>query len=458
MRKPFWQLFSGKRKPIAKKQHCFKPRLEALEDRRCPAQLTNVWAPPPNYTDLLFSDYNDWSMGYVPTQSDPAIFDGKVSSLNCDLTMNATVDQLVFQNGYAGTLTIDRSGPGGGYDLSVLSGANLTNLDPATNTNATSNLAFADATSRLDLSGNNTFANFNFAGQNGEVRLLSGTLNVQSNRASTTTANFQIIGTLNLQNTATGNFTQGAWLNIAPGGVMNVSSSQIVMLNDQGTGGIIENWGTVNFTGVANTTTTIQMAFLTHGTVNLNGGGGISGTLAFTSAQTIDNGGFVMDSGNLNLSGSITLSQTTTAGYLQTGGTLSVTDNAQAWISSRNTAGVINGGVVQFTSGTGFGKLDLLGNWNWNGGTYTVRINGAQGYTRQNPNSDSIFVGFGNLAIAAGPTGPTLNILVQGALAQQQNWLILFTTGTINRTFPNVSIQNPGQQLRTNNSGLWLSS
>jgi hypothetical protein len=456
MLKPFWHWLRGHRErtSLLKKPPHFKPWMDALEERYCPAHGTQfMWDPPTNYTDLNFSDKYDWFGQQVPGPFDTAVFDGHAtptSNLMCFVDTSQTIGGLVFMDGYSSTLEI-----GAGNTLSA-AGSDLTNLDPVTNTNTPANMAFDQNTSTLSLreGSNNNWVNFNLVGQNGQVQLAAGgTLNLQFNRTSRTNASFVIGGTFNV---APGNalapaqFRNNAGITISAGGVMNLSQRGQV-LNDVGDGGIITNSGTVGITAAQGTTITVSMRFLTHGTVNVGGGG----IVAFDSGQFLPNGGgFLMDNGTLNLSQGVTLSQDST-GYVQTGGTLSVMDKTLCHLSSQspNNPGLINGGVVQFTSGTGYGTLELDGDWNWNGGTLTVRINGPQGQSGQIANSDQIIVA-GDLTIAA--TGPTLNVLVQGQLAQGQTWNII--KSPVNRIFPNYALQNPLQKLDAVNDYLVLIS
>lgn len=248
--------------------------------------------------------------------------------------------------------------------------------------------------------------------------------------------------TLNLQGSGMATFDAGAWLTIAPNATMTITDTHSLKLYDNlASGGILENWGTIIYWGQAGAATDISMAFLNHGQVFLSGSGANSHALRFSSNATIDGGGVVMDGGAINLSNGAWL-DVVHRNYVQSGGTLTVTDNVPATLGASGAAGgvEINGGVVQMTSPMGFGRLKVNSPLAFNGGTYICRINGQQGGTT---NSDSIVASA--YAVTIG-NNATLQINIQGPLAAGQVWTILYAT-TINQTFQNVNVQNPQQRI-----------
>jgi hypothetical protein len=408
--------------------------LEALEDRMCPAQMAApVWNPP-NANNLLFSNPGNWVGNAVPGTNDTAVFAGNVNQNSCILDLNRTVQGLTFQNGYSGSLVIGNPNTGQAFALTVTGGSDLTNFNQQNQTYVTANLDFIALGSRLYLSGTNNFRNFDCFGLEGQVQLQSGSLNIQTpfGGTATTTADFLIGGTISFQNATSFQFDNGAGLTIAQGGVASSNGmSNTILDDDGGFGGIFENWGTINCTAGAGVGTTISMALLNHGTMNLSGNNG--GFLRFASTNAVpgDNFGFVMDQGIINASQRLRLALGA-SGYHQTGGTLSVTDNTTLFLDTGRVGTTIDGGVIQFTSGTGYGSISFNGTVTWNGGTLNMRVDGSNGANRD-------FIGGGQFNIAAGANGPTLNVTVQGQRQQGQIWGLITGTGISNR-FPHENL------------------
>ena len=124
-------------------------------------------------------------------------------------------------------------------------------------------------------------------------------------------------------------------------------------------------------------------------------------------------------------------------------------DNTGGAITSLQWGSTIDGGVVQFSSGTGFGALSLWGTVNWNGGTLNMRVDGRLGQTQQNPNSDRIYGDQFNSA--QGATGPTLNVTSQTSPPiQNRRWTLISAQNAISNRFPRENIVGLGAEIVNN--------
>jgi hypothetical protein len=156
------------------------------------------------------------------------------------------------------------------------------------------------------------------------------------------------------------------------------------VLSDNGDGGIIENWGTFAYLGAANNNQTeVDMAFLNHGTVTLDGGPNAlsADKIYFNAANTgVLNGySFKQDGGSTQMKNFVTL--TTKAGYYQTGGHLQTLDTTSCKLQGGigAVAAELDGGDVQLNTngaarGAGFGRLIGSGNIVWNGATWLCML------------------------------------------------------------------------------------
>jgi hypothetical protein len=395
----------------------------------------------------LWSNGQNWSLGAVPGVNDSATFDGGQQPIGQGNNKPVTVDvttvcnDVTFQNNYTATMTVNA-----GVTLETKNGFNLSNQ----NLGGAATVDFKSTTSKLlaDASGA-TLKNFNFIDQRGTFTISTGSLTVSPQAASSSTADFVIGGSFSLNTSVTVTFKGGAGITIAVGGSMIIVPANATVLSDNLDGGIIENWGTFNYTGIPGNTTEVDMAFLNHNQATL-----IAGAIKFLhNSNATQAYAIMMDNGTLSLESGIAV--TAYYGYLQTGGTLTVPDSADLFLQKTllglggradiNGGNITLGGAPPFT----FGTLTVGGNLNFNGGEYDAKIDGAPAQGASS--SDEIHV-MGNLTIA-GNSKLKVTVNGGGAVNQGQTWDIMDWTGTItgdfaaaNKSFPpHVSGPDPNQ-------------
>lgn len=164
-------------------------------------------------------------------------------------------------------------------------------------------------------------------------------------------------------------------------GSMNIQAMNNKVLDDNGDGGIIENSGSVTYTGVAGTRTEVHMAFLNHGSATFT-----TGEFLFTqfSADT-DNFAVKMDNGSFSLGNSMFI--VLTQGLEETGGTLSTTDGTTCEIMINGAANqkiLVTGGKVALNlpNANNVGALTITGgDLDFNGGEYDAKIDGQNNQT-----------------------------------------------------------------------------
>jgi hypothetical protein len=99
--------------PRPKRSATFKPRLEGLEERWCPANTdTLVWNPAAGSQDAAqaanWFDLTTKTQGTLaPTATNPIILDGNTANKPIEFTANGSAASLTVQNGYNNTLIID---------------------------------------------------------------------------------------------------------------------------------------------------------------------------------------------------------------------------------------------------------------------------------------------------------------------------------------------------------------
>jgi hypothetical protein len=334
------------------------------------------------------------------------VFDGNTANKPVEINIvTAVPDTVLLENGYNAQMTLDAG--------VVLETANGFTFNPGT----TAKIDFVATTSKLQADhGNSSFANFQFTDQRGTVLISSGTLTVGNTAVSDTYSNFLIGGILTVNNSAVATFHKGAGITIASGGSMTVAATDGTVLSDNGDGGIIENWGTFNYTGTATSTTIADMAFLNHGQATFDTG---TFMLHHTSAAT-NNADYEMAFGMTTLKNGVYLS--TPDGYYQIGGVLSVADTIKATLAVvGNGKAEIDGGSVQLGTATTFGSLWVNGDLTFNGGEFDAKISGAAGGPGKadeiEVNSKLTILGASKLVVTA-----------IGPVAAGQTWTIFDTT------------------------------
>jgi hypothetical protein len=408
-----------KRAPLSSKH--FRPRLEALEDR---------WLPNADWwTGAVSTDWNigrNWSLGIKPGQGDDVTFDGSINpmgqSFDTAVTLSTTtkVNSVTIQNGYRSPITIN------GCTLESAQGFNFDNAS------TTVKITFATTASELLAdSGQSTFKNFQFTGQQGLVSTQGthGVLNLTGQFASDTWAKFLIGGNLSVANTAVVTFHRGAGIVVADFGGMTIGTVNNTVLSDNGEGGIIENWGAVSYTGGANIVTEVDMAFLNHNAFSFSAApGGNGGELNFTHASAAtDNNVVKMDSGSFKLFQNITLD--VRGGYYQTGGTFTAFDSN---MNLGNSTAEIDGGNVNLGDANTCARLWInSGNLTFNGGEYDPKIQDTNFVGRNL--ADSVVVMAGNINIMGNSKLHVTIIGGNGMLGE--TWQILYGDSSINGDF-----------------------
>jgi hypothetical protein len=417
------------RKSSPRKQNYFRPRLEALEERWCPA--TDTWKAT---VSNLWSNPANWSLNRIPLITDQALFDGGNVPIGQANNKPVTVDQnvnpgsMTFTNQYTATMTIN---PG-----VLLDTANGFVLD-AQNPQATATISFGTNSKLQADAGGSAVYNFQFTGARATVYIKSGaTLTAAGNLNSDTNSDFLIAGSLTLANSAVDTFHRGAGITVSSGGSMAIQAMPNVVLSDNNEGGIIENWGSFGYVGLllGNNTTTVAMAFLNHSTATLD-----KGTIAFDEVSTATNGYAVkMDGGSLVLNHAVDVKLL--SGYYQTGGTLTSLDAATMDLFGGQRIVELDGGIVNMVIPGQANMPTTLnitgGDLNFNGAEYDARINGAGGGAGQ---ADEINVS-GNINIA-GNSKLVVTALNRNPPVRNQVWDLLSSgnkkiTGTFATTFP----------------------
>jgi hypothetical protein len=265
----------------------------------------------------------DWSLGHAPlaANGEDAVFDKNKSNAGCTVgSVGAPLD-IVFQNGYTGTLSISAD--------STLQVQNEALLEDGAGNKV--NIDFASG-AKLKINGGDSGTskirdpNFTTAGS---VEIAGGTTQFIGSDGGTTTAAFMVDSgaTLQFSNTAP---TGGSGAITFKGGA-GISNSGTVLVDDNNTTVATcaaadspnttfsnNSGGTISFTSaVATNHSDFGYSLLNNGTVNITKGG-----LSFSGDSTSAGGYDIkMAGGTLNLDqgGGLLFS---THGYLQTGGSL----------------------------------------------------------------------------------------------------------------------------------------
>jgi hypothetical protein len=407
------------RKPSPRKQNYFRPRLEALEERWCPA--TDTWRAT---VSNLWSNPGNWSLNRIPLLTDQALFDGGNVPIGQANNKPVTVDQnvnpgsMTFTNQYTATMTINAG--------VLLDTANGFVLNPQ-NPQATATINFGTNSKLQADAGGSAVYNFQFTGARATLYIKSGaTLTSAGNLNSDTNSDFLIAGSLTLANSAVDTFHGGAGITVSFGASMAIQAMNNQVLSDNNQGGIIENWGSFGYIGQVNSFTGVDMAFLNHSTATLD-----KGTIEFQQSSAATNGYAVkMDAGSLALNDAVNVQLFN--GYYQTGGTLS-SDAATMNLVGQQTKIEIDGGIVKMVVpgiANAFSALSINGgDLNFNGGEYDAKINGAGGQ------QDQIKVA-GNINIAGNSTLQVTAINRVPVVAGQR-WPIMTWTGQLNGDFLN---------------------
>ena len=441
----------------------FRPRVRACEDRMLLSGIRPFVGPiqyPPAHNqpmpegpygqgadDLwlgtgtnptLWSEGDNWQLNRPPGSVDKALFDGLGHDNPCEVDAKAVfpVAGIGLVNGYAAQITIDAN--------VVAETTGGLNSDSTSKTN----IDFKSSGSALNLEGGeSTLYTFTFSDQGGTVVLWArASLTLNNTGASSTTATFQIAGELYADNTATVAFQGQAGIEVEEGGTMYVDTTPNVgqPLTSTGTG-IITNYGTFNFAGLPDYTTTINMAFLNYGEANFN-----EGSLFLTQTSNTTGGrSYKMVGGSTNLGRGVAVF--TTSGYYQTGGKLAVTDSSPAVIDVKGAAGELDGGNVVMGPSDAFGSLTFLrGDLIIGGAQVDAKIDGPGGIGGE----DRLLAG-GAVTIRSGSLVVTA---INGAVAANQSWLII-GGGAVgagdfplaNKTFPALGMSSRWNPLDPDN-------
>ena len=367
----------------------FRPRLEVLEDRRCPS---TIWSPQLN--GGVYSTDGNNAANYtngLPSATNPLILDGSQVGHNQAITFSAPldIDSLTVENNYNNTLTIK-------------SGATLTtDTNDTVNTGCTLTLVSADSKG-IELGSGNNFT-------------------VQS----------------------------GATLKLAdPSGATSGGTYLSAFANDAGE--VLKNSGTVSWTGIAVASgnsaikDTINAAVYNAGTFNADGGTkgnntDVGGELDVTSwDSTTNSDGFDMVSGSVNLTNGATLD--VGYNYYQAGGSLTSDSSAVTLYTgipgSRAGDIAIDGGSVTVDT-----VANTVGTFYFS--SSTVEINGqinVSGLTTGGNSTQSDRLSCGRAAVTleahsylnVGTTG-------SGSLGKSNNWTVM-TYGSYKNSWGGINV------------------
>jgi hypothetical protein len=213
----------------------FRPSLESLDSRIVPAVL-NTWVGSPQSNSWNLA--TNWKLQHVPTQAEEAVFDGAVSSRNCAATGLTPAGTLVFQNGYAGSLSITNG------TIQLSDGMDLRNGG------STAYISFSSGTLEAD-GGVSILDDFEFTGSSAFVDIYHGaaleSVNTQpcDSYAQFTIGNYNTAnsGSFHLGGSGTLFFHNRMGITIASGGSMTINNQGTTRLDDFNQGGWIANYG-----------------------------------------------------------------------------------------------------------------------------------------------------------------------------------------------------------------------
>ncbi len=330
----------------------------------------NIWKPAG--VNNLASNPNNWTGGVVPNGK-PAVFDGEANATNQAIQWDKNISptSITLQNGYTAQMTINAG-------MEVTDTGSI--IEDA---KSTLNVNFAANTSILAVqSGASKLTNFNFSGQGGFGIEDAASMNIGGNYSMMSTTEFDLVygGTLAI---ATGKPLQldgSASIIVSPASTLKLDGSgdgATLITADYRDGGLLNNMGTVVYTGAPGATTTIQIPVSNSGKFVVNGGGvgnkqpeaqlNIKGLNGLTRNTSFD-----MTGGSLELEGHVVLYLNDN--YSQEGGKLTTDDQLVNELNV-GSKGTIYGGSIVLGQGAGYGWLTIRGNLVM-GGEYDAKING----------------------------------------------------------------------------------
>jgi hypothetical protein len=228
-----------------------------------------------------------------------------------------------------------------------------------------------------------------------------------------------------------------AGITVASGGTMTVTGNNKTHFDNNQDDGIIENWGTFQYSGTAGNTDGFDMPLLNHGSATFSGG-----EIDFNrGAPATDGYGVKMDQGSITLDSQVTLNAGQ-EGYEQTGGSFTARDQGSKL--RVNTIAEFDGGTLSFGTSTAFGKLTVTGgNVNLNGVTVKAKIAGGGG------SQDELVVGTNGKLTIEGQS--SLTVTAVGAVVTGKTWdIITVIDGTTFTDFPGGKTLPGGVSLNLN--------
>jgi len=425
----------------------FRPRVEGLEERWCPAVTYFQWkaAASGNWSvnanwNQSFDDVNWIPASRFPNISgvngDIAQFDGTGTG-QCTVDRNISIQQLKITDGGNGNDQIVL-GNSGGQNPTYFSLQGLLNW-----TADGVQINFSGGNTLLSNGGN--IRSFKFTGAKGTFNIVSsgpGSSGTVWNTTANSTTNSKILvsgQTFDLQGTGKITSTYGADdVEVDPGGTLKFDQGNNVTVADlfdnggDGAGYIVTTYdsttgqGGVVTTGATTFNVTNNMPILNAGSVTVD-----TGKLTFNNSVPGNTSGVSYYQPSTNVQASTTILHNgqlgATKGFKQDGGKFNVGTGGARLQAGASVLADFEGGSINFPTGTDYETLTITqGILKIISTTVNMKLNGQNATAG---NNDAIVCTAGSITIGS---SSVLNITVNNALKSGLRWTMLITTLGIN--------------------------
>jgi hypothetical protein len=332
----------------------------------------NAWL---NAAGGNWSAASNWSKGTVPSATDTVLI-AQNGTYAVTVDVAATIQRLTV-GGASGTQTL------------LLNGQTLT-VNGTLDVGATGQLQILNGTltgpGTVSVAGVLDWQGGGLSGGSGTARVLTGgTLSLSGGTKTLSGYTLELDGAGTWTGTGTINSGSAGTLLVQGGASLSVTGDPTISFNLGGTPSLLDNLGTITRTTSANAfvvglpiagTGSWQVQ---SGSMNLQGGGTVSGAMTVSSGATLDFGGgaFTLDATS-SISGAGTVS--VNGGTVDMGGAFAVTSPTQVTGGTLNVNSSATTGTLDVSGGTlgGSGVLAVSGAMSWTGGN----LSGSGGTTR----------------------------------------------------------------------------